>query len=498
MRQWRRWNMKCSPFIHDNFLLTSSHAKELYHHYVKELPIIDFHCHLPVNKIADNQLFENLYDIWLSGDHYKWRAMRTLGVDEFYCTGHATDKEKFLRWSETIPYLVRNPLFHWSYLELERFFGIAKGLSSETGLDIWEACNQQLATKAFSPRELIRRSKVEVLCTTDDPIDSLSSHDDLMADTLAFDVYPTFRPDRGFLLLGRDDFLIWEQSLQAIADIEISDVQSFLDALKARHDAFEKRGCRLSDHGLPKCPYVDHVTEALVEGIYKKIHQDDAVLTPEEIEVWQYFLLLKIGAWNAEKDWCMQLHLGAMRNNNTRHYTSLGPDVGFDSIGDFSQAKKLSAFLNTLQQANELPKVILYNLNPADNHVFATMLGNFQDGVVAGKLQLGSAWWFLDQSEGIREQLNVVSNMSLISKFVGMVTDSRSFLSFTRHEYFRRVLCQLFAEDIEAGKLPLDLDWIGKILQDICYFNAKSYFKFNRYSAHSLSTEECCEKEIFT
>ena len=461
-------------FLDDNFLLQSETAQHLYHHFAKELPIIDYHNHLPPEQIANDINFENLTQAWLYGDHYKWRAMRTNGVNEKYCTGNATDYEKFEQWSATVPYTLRNPLYHWTHLELRRYFNINKILSPETCKEIYDECTAKLKTKDFSVKNLLRKMNVKVLCTTDDPTDTLEHHKKIKADGFEIKVLPAFRPDKAMNVDDVAVFNAYVNKLQAASNILIASFDDYLDALKSRHDFFAEIGCSISDHGLEQIYAIDY-NEAEIKKIFQKLTAGESISQPENMK-FKSAMLIKFAQWDHEKNWVQQYHLGALRNNNSRMLQTLGADTGWDSIGDFSQGKQLSKFLDRLDSNDQLAKTILYNLNPADNELMATMAGNFNDGSVAGKMQLGSSWWFLDQKDGITKQINALSNMGLLSKFIGMLTDSRSFMSYPRHEYFRRILCNIFGEEIENGELPDDIAWTGKLIEDICYNNAKEYF----------------------
>ena len=463
-------------FLDDDFLLNGKTAQRLYHEFAAGLPIIDYHCHLPPDEIAKDINFRNLTHAWLNGDHYKWRAMRANGVNEHFVTGKAPDEEKFAKWAETVPYTLRNPLYHWTHLELNRYFGIDKILSPATATDIYSEASARLQSGDYSIRNLLQKMQVEVVCTTDDPLDSLEYHQQLKADGFAISILPAFRPDKAMQL---DDTIALNEyinQLQNLSGTAIADFDTYLDALKARHDYFAVNGCKLSDHGLEHL-YAEDFTETEINAIFKKIRHNYSLM-PLEILKFKSAMLYHFALWDHEKGWVQQFHIGALRNNNTRALNNLGPDTGWDSIGDFSQARVLSRFLNKLDKQDRLTKTIIYNLNPADNEVIASMIGNFNDGSVAGKVQFGSAWWFLDQKDGMTKQLNALSNMGLLSRMVGMLTDSRSFLSFPRHEYFRRIRCNLFGEDIDRGELPHDIGWTGKIIRDICYYNAKNYFEF--------------------
>ncbi|HTE00798.1 MAG TPA: glucuronate isomerase [Mucilaginibacter sp.] len=463
-------------FLDENFLLQGKTAQRLYHEYAAGLPIIDYHCHLPSDKIAGNINFKNLTQAWLYGDHYKWRAMRANGVNEDYVTGSKSDEEKFMRWAATVPYTLRNPLYHWTHLELRRYFNIDKLLSPSTAKDIYDECTIKLQTAEYATRSLINRMKVEVIGTTDDPLDSLEHHQKIKQDGYQVKVLPSFRPDKAMNLDDTITLNEYIDKLEEITGINIADIESYLKALKKRHDYFAENGCKVSDHGLEQI-YAEDYREEEIAAIFKKIRHNYALM-PLEIAKFKSAMLIHFALWDHEKGWVQQYHLGALRNNNTRAFNTLGPDTGWDSIGDFSQAKALSRFLNKLDTENKLAKTIIYNLNPADNEAMAAMTGNFNDGSVAGKVQFGSAWWFLDQKDGMTKQLNALSNIGLLSRMVGMLTDSRSFLSYPRHEYFRRLVCNLFGEDIDNGELPNDIAWTGKIIQDICYYNAKNYFHF--------------------
>lgn len=463
-------------FLDENFLLETAAAQELYHDYAKGLPIIDYHNHLPPAQIAADHLFQNLTQAWLYGDHYKWRAMRTAGVDERFCTGDAPDGEKFQKWAETVPYTMRNPLYHWTHLELQRYFDVHELLNAKSAAGIYETCSAKLQTKEYSVQNLLRRLNVKIVCTTDDPVDDLAHHQKLQQDGFEIKVFPAFRPDKAMQVDDAMLFNAYLKKLEGASNTAIGSFNDYLDALKARHDYFAAAGCSVSDHGLERL-YADDYTDAEIENAFQKI-RSGSQLTQEEKSKFKSALLYIFAVWDFEKGWVQQYHLGALRNNNTRMLQRLGADTGWDSIGDFPQANATAKFLDRLDRKNQLAKTVLYNLNPADNEVFATMTGNFNDGSIAGKVQWGAAWWFLDQKDGIEKQLNALSNAGLVSRFVGMLTDSRSFLSFPRHEYFRRILCALFGAEIERGELPADLPWIGKLVQDICYHNAADYFNW--------------------
>ncbi|TDW99199.1 glucuronate isomerase [Dinghuibacter silviterrae] len=463
-------------FLDDDFLLNTKTARQLYHEYASALPIIDYHCHLSPALIASDHRFANLTEAWLAGDHYKWRAMRANGVSEDFCTGDRPDAEKFARWAETVPYTLRNPLYHWTHLELQRYFGVREVLNPSSAARIYEACTGLLQTPEFSVRSLLTRMKVEVVCTTDDPADTLSDHKALAASGFTTRVLPAFRPDNALLVDNPPAFNQYLSRLEKAANISITTYGDLLDALKHRHDFFAVNGCTVSDHGLEEM-YADHFDPSTVIRVFDQVRLGQ-LPSLEERRQFKSALLLQLAEWDHEKGWVQQYHLGALRNNNSRKWRELGPDTGWDSIGDFPQGKALARFLDRLDTNDRLAKTILYNLNPADNALMATMIGNFNDGSFPGKIQFGSAWWFLDQKDGMTQQINALSNMGLLSRFVGMLTDSRSFLSFPRHEYFRRILCRLFGEEVENGELPQDLPWIGKVVSDICYHNAKHYFGF--------------------
>jgi glucuronate isomerase len=461
-------------FLDENFLLNSETAKYLYHEVAAAMPIIDYHCHLDPKQIADDIQFENLTQLWLSGDHYKWRAMRANGIDESFCTGNKTDLEKFGKWAETVPCTLRNPLYHWTHLELQRYFNIDEILNPSSAKKIYEECNEKLATADFSVRILLKKMNVHVVCTTDDPVDSLEHHKKISDSKFEIKVLPAFRPDKAMTVDDAKSFNDYVDKLEVVSNVAIDNYEDYLQALKNRHDFFSSAGCSVSDHGL-EYVYAEDYTEQEIKNIFSKIRSGKDLNTEEKLKI-KSGLLFEFALRDHEKGWVQQFHLGAMRNNNSRAMQLLGPDTGWDSIGDFSQAKSLAKFLSKLNSNNKLAKTIIYNLNPADNEIMATMIGNFNDGSIAGKIQWGSAWWFLDQKDGMVKQLNTLSNMGLLSRFVGMITDSRSFMSYPRHEYFRRILCDLLGGDIENGELPNDLNWTGKIIKDICHFNAKNYF----------------------
>lgn len=461
------------PFIHEDFLLQTPAARRLYHEYAEPEPILDYHCHLPPQDVAENRRFANLFEIWLEGDHYKWRAMRANGIDERYATGDAPPYEKFLAWARTVPQTLRNPLYHWTHLELKRYFGIEELLDETTAPAVWERANALLAGEELRAHGILKKFRVKAVCTTDDPTDDLACHRAIAASDLATKVFPTFRPDKAFNVHQPEAFNPWVEKLAAVSNTDIGNFTAFLDALHKRHDYFHQLGGRLSDHGLTTC-FASFCTEAEAAAIFEKARAGKAA-APAEQERFASFLMLYFGRLDAEKGWTKQLHVGALRNTNTRMYRALGPDKGFDTIGDWPQVEAMCAYLDRLEQENALPKTILYNLNPADNYAMATMIGNFQDGRTAGKIQYGSGWWFLDQKEAMEWQINALSNAGLLSRFVGMLTDSRSFMSYPRHEYFRRVLCNLVGRDMENGELPDDLELVGTMIRNICYANARQY-----------------------
>jgi glucuronate isomerase len=460
-------------FIHDDFLLHSRMARKLYHDYAADEPILDYHSHLPPADIANDHRFRDLWEIWLQGDHYKWRLMRANGVAEDYCTGSALPREKFLAWARTVPFTLRSPLYLWTHLELNRYFGIGELLDENTAGLVWERANAALQNGDLSTQGILRKFAVRVVCTSDDPCDDLSSHRALNDSATEFRMYPTFRPDHALRIGVPGTWNAWVNRLQAASKKEVSSFNDFLEALRQRHDFFHANGGRLSDHGLARChatPCVDR--DAAI--IFDKARAGE-IPTDTEQEQFASFLMLFFGRLDAEKGWTKQLHLGALRNVNSRRAREAGPDTGYDSVGDWEQAAALGAYLDLLEREHALPKTIVYNVNPADNYVFATTVGNFQDGSIAGKMQFGSGWWFLDQKEGIEWQLNALSNTGLLSRFIGMLTDSRSFMSYPRHEYFRRVLCDLLGRDVENGQLPNDDKLLGNMVRNICFSNSREY-----------------------
>lgn len=462
----------------DNFLLDNEVSQALYHEHAKTQPIIDYHCHLNPAFIANDRQFDNLGQIWLEGDHYKWRAMRTNGIDERFCTGKDTsDWEKFEKWAETVPYTMRNPLYHWTHLELRRAFGVETLLKPATARDIFEECTAKLRTPEYSARGLMKKFNVETVCTTDDPIDSLEHHISLAKEGFSVKVLPTWRPDKAMAVENPAAFRAYIEQLSAVSGVSISRFADVIDALQVRHDFFASVGCKLSDHGIEEF-YAEDYTQADIDTLFNKVYGGQS-LTGQEIRQFKSAMMYEFAVMDHKKGWTQQLHYGAIRDNNSRLFAKLGPDTGFDSIGDFTVAKAMSKFLNRLDTTNQLPKTIIYNLNPRDNDLITTMIGNFQDGSVAGKIQFGSGWWFLDQKVGMTAQMNSLSVLGLLSRFVGMLTDSRSFLSYPRHEYFRRILCNLIGTDVVNGELPAsEMDFIGQLVEGVSYRNAKQYFKF--------------------
>ncbi|PIF02140.1 MAG: glucuronate isomerase [Draconibacterium sp.] len=464
-------------FMDENFLLKTETAQKLYHEHAKLMPIFDYHCHIDPKEIAENKQFENITQIWLYGDHYKWRAMRTNGVDERFCTGNATDREKFDKWAETVPYTLRNPLYHWTHLELKRFFGIDKIFSPATADEIWEECNAKLRTPEYSVRGIIKQANVHTICTTDDPIDSLEYHRIIKESGFETAVLPAWRPDKAMAVENEKVFNQYIDQLGDVAGIEINSFDQLMDALDKRHQFFHENGCRLSDHGI-ETAIADDYTKSEIDSLFRQV-RGGTPLDEQKIRKFKSCMLYEFGIMDHKRGWTQQFHIGALRNNNSRLFKKLGADIGCDSIGDFEIARPLSKLLDRLDINNQLAKTVLYNLNPRDNELMGTMIGNFQDGSVPGKIQLGSGWWFLDQKDGMEKQMNALSNLGLLSRFVGMLTDSRSFLSYTRHEYFRRNLCNLLGNDVENGEIPNDLELLGKMVENICFNNAREYFKFD-------------------
>ena len=464
-------------FITNDFMLTNEPARELYHESAEQMPIIDYHCHLDPKQIAENHTFRNLSEVWLGGDHYKWRAMRGNGVPEEFITGSRSDYEKFEKWAETVPYTMRNPLYHWTHLELKRIFGIDTLLKPETAREIYDECTALLQTEEFRATQLMERCHVEVVCTTDDPADSLRYHQQIQTQGLKTKVYPAWRPDKVMALEHPEAFRTYIRQLGEAAGMEIRTYDELLEALHRRHDFFASMGCRLSDHGLDNF-YADDYTEAEVRAIFRKVMEGKDT-DEEEIRKYKSAILFELAIMDWEKGWAQQYHISVIRNNNTRMFRALGVDTGFDAILEVNCAAAGHKFLDRLDRIGKLTKTILYSLHPKDNEVLATMAYTFNEAPVPGKIQLGAAWWFLDQEDGMRKQLNTLSAMGLLSRFIGMLTDSRSFLSYPRHEYFRRILCNLIGEDIEAGKLPRsEMDFLKQMVADISYYNAKRYFAF--------------------
>ena len=464
-------------FMDSNFLLETSTAQELFHSEAKNLPIIDYHCHLDPKMVAEDHKFRNITELWLGGDHYKWRALRTNGVDEKYITGDASDFDKFLKWAETVPYTMRNPLYHWTHLELRTAFGINKVLNPETAHEIYDECNEKLQQPEFSARGLMLRYNVEIVCTTDDPTDSLKYHQITRDSGFKVRMLPTWRPDKALALENHATYKAYIEKLSEVSDLSIETYQDLIDALQKRHDFFNEMGCRLSDHGINEF-YADDYNDSEVNNIFQKALYGKQI-TEEEARKFKSALMLDLARQDAASGWTQQFHYGPIRNNNTRMFRALGPDTGFDSIGTPDTAISMARFMDKLDQEHHLSQTIIYTINPADNYMVATMIGNFQEGPNPGKIQFGSGWWFNDQKYGIEEQLNALSMLGLLSRFVGMLTDSRSFLSYPRHEYFRRILCNLIGRDIENGELPVEeMSRIRQMVQDISYYNSKRYFKF--------------------
>ena len=463
--------------IAKDFMLESKAAARLFHEHAKDLPIIDYHCHLPPAQVAEDHRFRNLAEIWLGGDHYKWRAMRTNGVAEKFVTGDASWREKFQKWAETVPQTIRNPLYHWTHLELQRYFGIDTLLSPATADKIFDACTAMLRTPEFSARNLMRKMNVKLVCTTDDPVDSLEYHKQLAADGFEIKVLPTFRPDKAMNLSVSKVWKQYIQTLEKISGVTIHDFASLIEAIDRRHEFFHSAGCRLSDHGVTYVPDAE-ATSAELDSIFNKAMSEETV-SLQEREAFEAAFLYEVGKMNHQRGWAQQFHVGVFRNNNTRLFAKLGPDTGFDSIADYRQGPGLIRLLDRLDSTNQLTKTILYNINPSDNELMATMIGNYQDGSCPGKMQFGSGWWFLDQKDGMEKQMNALSALGLLSRFIGMLTDSRSFLSYPRHEYFRRILCNLIGNDVENGEIPADMTLLGPMIENICYNNAVEYFGIN-------------------
>lgn len=468
------------PFMDENFLLNTKTAQELYHNHAAHLPIIDYHCHLNPQLVADDYRFKSITEIWLGGDHYKWRALRSNGVDEHFITGDADDWAKFEKWAETVPYTFRNPLYHWTHLELRTAFGVNKLLNPVTAREIYEECNDKLLNDpSMTARGLMRKYRVETVCTTDDPVDSLEHHKRIAESGFEIKVLPTWRPDKAMAVEKPEQYRAYIEKLSEVSGVSITSFNDLVDALKVRHDFFESMGCKLSDHGIEEF-YAEDYTDAEINDIFNKVYGGTS-LTDEEIRKFKSAMLMVFGEMDADSGWTQQFHYGTIRDNNTKMFKLLGPDTGFDSIGEFNTAKSCAKYLDRLNSRGKLTKTILYNLNPSANEVMATMLGNFQDGSVAGKIQLGSGWWFNDQIDGMQRQMNALSLLGLLSRFVGMLTDSRSFLSYPRHEYFRRTLCNLIGDDVENGEIPYsgyEADRVKAMVEDISYYNAKNFFKF--------------------
>jgi len=463
-------------FLDNNFLLESKTAEKLYHEHAKDLPVIDYHCHLPPDEIAEDKVFENLSQIWLQGDHYKWRAMRANGIPEHYITGDSSDWEKFQKWAETVPFTLRNPLYHWTHMELMRYFDIHKLLNRKSATEIYEETAKKLNSPDYSVRNLLRKMKVEVICTTDDLVDTLEHHGKIRRNGFEIKVLPAWRPDKAMAIDNPKVYNAYLDKLAEVTNIDLINFQSLINALYIRHDFFNDMGCKLSDHGLETF-YADVYTESEISNIFARV-RSGKVPSPSEISKFKSAMLTIFAEMDHSKGWTQQFHVGALRNNNSRMFEKLGPDAGFDSIGDSEIAKPMAKLFDRLEKNQKLTKTIVYNLNPGDNELIATMLYNFNDGSVPGKMQFGSGWWFMDQKDGIEKQLNTLSNMGLVSRFVGMLTDSRSFLSYPRHEYFRRILCNVIGKDVENGELPNEPELLGQMVENICYYNARNYFGF--------------------
>jgi len=463
-------------FMDENFLLQTETAQKLYHEHAAKMPIFDYHCHINPKDIADDRKFKTITEIWLAGDHYKWRGMRTNGVDERFCTGDASDWEKFEKWAETVPQTLRNPLYHWTHLELKKFFGINEVLSPKNARKIYDTCNEKLKTPAYSCRNIIRMANVHTICTTDDPVDDLKFHQKIKADGFEVAVLPAWRPDKAMMVDDPAFYNSYIFQLATASGMEISTFADLITALDKRHLYFHENGCRLSDHGLDTV-YAKDYSSKEIRAIFTKVRAGNKLIS-EEILKFKSCMLFEFGIMDHSRGWTQQFHIGALRNNNKRLFNQVGPDTGFDSIGDKAVAEPLSKLLNRLDMEDKLCKTVLYNLNPRDNELYATMIGNFQDGSVPGKMQWGSGWWFLDQKDGMENQINTLSNLGLLSRFVGMLTDSRSFLSYTRHEYFRRTLCNIIGNDVENGEIPNDMELLGQMVENISFNNAKNYFNF--------------------
>ena len=481
--------MSENKFITPDFLLHNAVAKTLYHEYAKKQPIFDYHNHLSPKDIAQDRQFENITQLWIEGDHYKWRAMRANGIDEKYITGDATDYDKFMKWAETVPHTLRNPLYHWSHLELKNYFGIDDLINQETADAIYHRCNELLKSPEYSAQNLLRKMNVKMVGTTDDPTDDLRYHKQIRDAKLDIAVRPSFRPDKATEIEKGSQFVLWVLKLEEKAGFEIHDYDAFINALQLRHDYFHEMGCRISDHGHASF-YAEDYTQKEINDIFEKGLNVEA-LTTLEINQFKSAVLFKIAQMNHKRSWTQQFHIGATRNNNSKMMKLLGPDQGFDSLGDLTMANSMSAFFDRLNSKDSLTKTIVYNLNPKDSELFASMVANFNDGSEPGKMQYGAAWWFLDQKDGMEKQLNVLSNFGLLSRFVGMLTDSRSFMSFPRHEYFRRILCNVLGEEMEKGELPNDIALIGNLVEAICYKNAENYFKIDKLvESHKIESQK--------
>ncbi len=464
-------------FINEDFLLQTKTARNLYHEHAEGLPIIDYHCHLDPKMVADDHMFRSITELWLGCDHYKWRALRANGVSERYITGDASDWDKFEKWAETIPYTLRNPLYHWTHLELKTCFGIDKILNPETAKEIYDECNAKLNSPEFTAKNLMRHYKVETVCTTDDPIDSLENHIKIRKSGFEVNVLPTWRPDKAMAVENPVSYKNYIDSLSKVSGINIKSFKEVVDALRIRHKFFEEQGCKLSDHGI-EVFYAEDYSESEIEKIFNKVFKGKE-LNEEEINKFKSAMMLEFGIMDAETVWTQQFHYGPLRNNNSKMFNSIGPDTGFDSMCDSNTAKSMAKYLDRLNSLNKLTKTIVYNLNPRDNEMVATMVANFQDGTIPGKMQFGAGWWFLDQKDGMERQMNTLSYQGLLSKFVGMLTDSRSLVSYARHEYFRRIMCNLIARDVENGEIPeSEMSRVEQMVEDISYYNAKKFFNF--------------------
>jgi len=458
-----------------NFLLKSEIALKLFNDFARDLPIIDYHCHLSPKEIYENKKFKNITEAWLYGDHYKWRAMRANGVPEEYVTGNASDYDKFMAWAKTVPMTIGNPLYNWTHLELQRFFGIEDILNEKSAPEIWNKVNALLNSEEFGARALIEKSNVKVVCTTDDPVDSLEYHILLKESDFPVSVLPGFRPDKG-LEINREGYLEWVQKLELASGQSINSYDEFLQALELRVRFFHSIGGRVSDHAIDSMVYADTTKEEAARIFAKRLAGNQISL--EEEKKYKTFTLTFLGGLYSELDWAMQFHINALRNNNSKMFKVLGPDTGYDSMNDQEIAKPLCKLLDALNSENKLPKTILYSLNPKDNYVIASLINSFQDGITPGKIQFGTAWWFNDSKEGMLDQMKALSNVGLFTRFIGMLTDSRSFLSYTRHEYFRRIICNLIGEWVEDGEVPYDLELLGGVVQGISFNNANAYFNF--------------------